>query len=361
MARFHELEVAEVRHETEDAVTVRFRLPDALRPEFAYRQGQHLILKATIDGEELRRTYSICSGVQEQELRICVKRQPGGRFSAFAHEVLKPGQRVLAMSPSGRFFTPLEAEAARSYVAFCAGSGITPIFSILKSVLALEPRSHFTLIYGSRDVASIIFREELEELKDRHLTRFALHHVLSREEQDLPILNGRIDAAKVRAFARAVVDPRAVDAFFLCGPAPMIGEAARALEELGVPRERIHFEYFTTLGNEPRPGLAPEAAPRDVPAAGACRVTAILDGRRSEFLMEREGPSILDAARAAGTDAPYACKAGVCSTCRARITEGAARMATNYALEDWEVEAGFVLTCQSHPLTDRLVVDYDAS
>ena len=361
MARFHELEIAEIRRETADAVTVRFALPDELKPEFAYRQGQHLILKAELDGEELRRTYSICSGVQDQELRICVKRQPGGRFSAFAHEVLQPGHRVLAMSPSGRFFVPLDPAAARSHMAFCAGSGITPIFSILKSVLAVEPRSHFTLVYGSRDTASIIFREELEDLKDRHLTRFALYHVLSREEQDLPILNGRIDAAKVRAFARAVIDPLSVDACYLCGPAPMIGEAARALEAEGVAKERIHFEYFTTQGNEPRPKLAPETAPTAAPAAGACRVTAILDGRRTEFRMDRDGPSILDAARAAGADAPYACKAGVCSTCRARIAEGSARMETNWALEDWEVDAGFVLTCQSHPLTDRLVVDYDAS
>lgn len=361
MARFHELEVAEVRRETDECVTIRFNVPDELKPAFAYRPGQHLILKAELGGEEVRRTYSICSAAQDQELRICVKQQPEGRFSTFANRLLEPGRKIEVMPPAGRFTLPLEpdAEAERLYVAFCAGSGITPIFSILKTALAAEPRSRFVLVYGSRNTASIIFREELEDLKDRFLTRLSIYHVLSREPQDIDLLNGRIDAAKVRAFLRSVTPPAAVDGWFLCGPAPMIGEAAQALEEAGADKRKIHFEYFTTEGNAPRPKLAP-AEPAARPE-GACHVTVVLDGKRNTFDLPFDGTDILDGARAAGIDAPYSCKAGVCSTCRAKVVAGRADMAVNYALEDWEVEAGFVLTCQSRPLTPDLVVDYDAT
>lgn len=359
MARFHELEIADVRRETDECVSVRFRLPEDLKPVFAYRQGQHLILRTRLDGEELRRTYSICAGVQEEELRICVKEQPGGRLSTFVNRELKPGDRLEVMPPAGRFFVPLEPDSVRLYAAFCAGSGITPIISTVKTVLAGEPHSRFVLVYGSRSTGSIIFREELEDLKNRYLTRFSLYHVLSREAQELELLNGRIDADKVRAFCRAITPPALVDAWFLCGPAPMIGEAARTLEELGVDKRKIHFEYFTPEGNEPRPRLQAEAA--TAARTGICRAAVILEGRSRELDLPFDGPSILDAARSAGIDAPYSCKAGVCSTCRARVTEGRVEMAANYALEDWEVESGFVLTCQSRPLSERLVVDYDAS
>ncbi|MEK0084858.1 1,2-phenylacetyl-CoA epoxidase subunit PaaE [Benzoatithermus flavus] len=359
MARFHELEVAEVRRETDECVTIRFDVPDELKPVFAYQPGQHLILKTELNGEEIRRTYSICSAAQDQELRICVKQQPEGRFSTFANRLLAPGSRIAVMPPAGRFTLPPDPSAERTYVAFCAGSGITPIFSILKTALTAEPKSRFVLVYGSRTTSSIIFREELEDLKNRFLTRLSIYHVLSREPQDIDLLNGRIDARKVRAFCRAVTPPAAVDAWFLCGPAPMIGEAARTLEELGVDRRRIHFEYFTPEGNEPRPRLA-----GTIPAAareGASRVTVVLEGRQGAFDLPFDGTSILDGARAAGIDAPYSCKAGVCSTCRAKVVAGKVDMAVNYALEDWEVEAGFVLTCQSRPLSPEVVVDYDAS
>jgi ring-1,2-phenylacetyl-CoA epoxidase subunit PaaE len=359
MARFYELEIAEVRRETEECVTVRFAVPEGLRPVFAYEPGQHLILKAQIGGEELRRTYSICSGVEDGELRICVKQQPGGRFSTFANQELAAGRRLQVMPPAGRFLVSLDPETAHTYAAFCAGSGITPIFSMVKSVLEAEPESHFILVYGSRTRDSIIFREELEDLKNRHLTRLSLYHVLSREPQELKLLSGRIDAARVRAFCRAVTRPEIVDAWFLCGPAPMIGEAARVLEGLGVDRKAIHFEYFTPEGNEPRPRRGPESPA--APLGGACRAAVIVDGRRIELDLPYGTSTILDAARAAGADAPFSCKAGLCSTCRAKIIEGKVDMAVNYALEDWEVEAGFVLTCQSRPLTARVVVDYDAS
>jgi ring-1,2-phenylacetyl-CoA epoxidase subunit PaaE len=360
MARFHDLEIAEVRRETDECVTVRFAVPEELRPVFAYQPGQHLILKAIVDGEELRRTYSICSGAEDRELRICVKQQPEGRFSTFANRLLRPGHTIAVMPPAGRFTLPsIEPGAERLYVAFCAGSGITPIFSIVKSALTAEPKSRFVLVYGSRTTSSIIFREELEDLKNRFLTRLSIYHVLSREAQELDLLNGRIDAGKVRAFCRSITPPAAVDAWFLCGPAPMIGEAARTLEEQGVDRRKIHFEYFTTEGNVPRPRI--EGAPPAVAREGTSHVAVVVDGKRNAFDLPYGGASILDAARAAGVDAPYSCKAGVCSTCRAKVVAGKVDMAVNYALEDWEVEAGFVLTCQSRPLSPEVVVDYDAT
>jgi ring-1,2-phenylacetyl-CoA epoxidase subunit PaaE len=355
MARFHELEVVEIRRETDECVTIRFAVPPELAPVFAYQPGQHLILKTEIEGEELRRTYSICSAAQDKELRICVKQQPEGRFSRFANRLLEPGSRIEVMPPAGRFTLATDPDAERLYVAFCAGSGITPIYSIVKTALTAEPKSRFVLVYGSRNTSSIIFREELEDLKNRFLTRLSVYHVLSREPQDIELLNGRIDADKVRAFCRAATPPAAVDAWFLCGPAPMIGEAGRTLEEAGVDRKKIHFEYFTTEGNAPRPKLAlsePGGRPE-----GACHVTVVLEGKQNAFDLPFGGDDILDAARAAGIDAPYSCKAGVCSTCRAKVVAGKVDMATNYALEDWEVEAGFVLTCQSRPLTPEVVVD----
>lgn len=358
MARFHELEIAEVRRETDDCVTVRFAVPDGLRPAFAHQPGQHLILKATVDGEELRRTYSICSSPRDEELRICVKQQPGGRFSAFVNRDLVAGRRLQVMPPAGRFLVRLSPGSRHTYAAFCAGSGITPIFSIVKSVLEAEPDSRFILVYGSRTRGSIIFREELEDLKNRHLTRLSIYHVLSREPQELELLTGRIDAARVRTFCRSVTRPETVDAWFLCGPAPMIGEAARVLEALGVDRRAVHFEYFTPEGNEPRPRLGAERPP---PRDGACRTSVIVDGRRVDFDLPYGTTTLLEAARAAGADAPFSCKAGMCSTCRARVIEGEVDMAVNYALEPWEVEAGFVLTCQSRPLSARLVADYDAT
>lgn len=357
MSRFHELTVAEIRRETEDCVSIRFALPDALRPAFAHTQGQHLILKATVEGEDLRRTYSICSGAHEDELRIAVKKQPGGRFSTFVNEELKPGDQLLVMPPAGRFFTLLDPEASRLYVALVAGSGITPVISIVKTTLAREPKSRFVLIYGNRTTASIIFREELEDLKNRWMTRLSVFHVLSAEPQEIELLSGRIDPPKLRTLCERVVDPAKVDGWFLCGPAPMIGEAARTLEEQGVDKRRIHFEYFTAEGNRPRQDL--RGAPVALSRAGAARVTAIVDGKRHEFELPFDDLSILDAALAAGADLPFACKGGVCCTCRCKLVEGKVAMTVNYALEDRELEQGFILACQARPLTERVVVDYD--
>jgi ring-1,2-phenylacetyl-CoA epoxidase subunit PaaE len=357
VSRFHRLEVVEVRRETDECVSVRLDVPPDLRPVFAFAAGQHLILKARIGDEELRRTYSVCSPAGG-ELRIAVKRQPGGRFSAWVAEALAPGAAVEVMPPAGRFTVEPEPEAARLHVAFAAGSGITPVISILATLLEREPLSRFVLIYGNRTTASIIFREELEDLKNRHMTRLSLFHVLSGEPVDVPLLQGRIDPAKVRSLCAHAIDPAAVHAWYLCGPAPMIGELTATLQGLGVERHRIRFEYFTSEGNAPRQRVD---APAPVSAAGRdSRVTVIADGRRVDFRLAFDGPSILDAALAAGADLPFACKGGVCGTCRAKVTAGAVDMRRNYALEPAEVEAGYVLTCQSVPVSDAVTVDYDA-
>ncbi len=360
MPRFYPLTVAEIRRETPDCVSIRFALPEELRDRFRFTQGQHVILRATVDGEELRRTYSICSAVDEGELRIAVKRQPHGRFSGWVHSRLRPGEVIDVMPPRGRFFVPLDPQQCRLHVAFAAGSGITPLMSIIKTTLAREPKSRFILFYGNRDVESIIFREELEDLKNRYMTRFSLHHVLSAETSDvMELFAGRITPDKLRAWSGRLFRPAEVDASFLCGPAPMIQELADTLVALGVEKTRLHYEYFTTEGNRPR--LAPHAPPPVEAAAEQAEITLILDGQRRSFPLPFNRETIVEAAVARGIDPPFSCKAGVCSTCRARVVEGKVDMAVNYALEDWEVARGFVLTCQARPLTARVTIDYDES
>ncbi len=357
MPRFHELAVAEIRKETPECVSLRLDLPEGLRETFAFTQGQHLILKATVDGQELRRTYSICAGVGEGELRIAVKRQPGGRFSTFVNERLRVGDRLLVMPPAGRFFTPLDPEAARLYVAFAAGSGITPVLSILKTVLAREPKSRFVLVYGNRTAGDILFREELFDLKNRYLDRLGLHLVLSAEAEDVSLLAGRIDPDRVRRFCAGIIPAQEVFAWFVCGPAPMIGDVSGALEGLGVDRQKIHVEFFTPAGNVPRQSL--RGSPVVEATGDACRLTVIAQGQRRELDLAFNDSSILDAALEAGVDLPFACKGGVCCTCRCRLVEGRVAMAANYALEEQELAQGYILACQARPLTDRVTVDYD--
>ena len=359
MVQFHTLKVADVRRETDDAVAITFDVPDALKNEFRFTQGQHLNLKAMIKGEEVRRSYSICAGVDDGLIRIGVKRIPDGLFSSFANDALKPGAEIDAMAPTGHFFTPLEPAAARTYVAFAASVGITPILSIIKTTLSREPNSEFTLVFGNRTTGSIMFREELEDLKNRYMGRFSLFHVLSREEQDADLFNGRIDADKVRVLAHSLIPVKDVDEFFLCGPETMIDGATGALLELGVNKDHIHFELFHT--DLPASELAKQHEPKARETkADTVRVAVIVGGARTEFEMPLDSDdSLLDAAIDAGADAPFSCKGGVCSTCRAKVLEGKVDMDVNYALEDHEVEEGFVLTCQSHPLTDTVVLDYD--
>jgi ring-1,2-phenylacetyl-CoA epoxidase subunit PaaE len=357
MTRFHALRVADVRRESPDAVSIAFAVPDDAKQDFAFTPGQYLTLRTTLGGEEVRRTYSICSGADEGELRVAVKRLDGGLFSRFANETLKAGDVMDVMPPLGRFGVSPGAQGARTYVAFAAGSGITPILSIVKTVLGREPRSRFVLFYGNRSSASIIFKDALEDLKDRFVERLAVHHVLSREAQEIPLLSGRITGDKVEALLRTVGEVEAIDDVFLCGPLGMIEDVKAALARLGVPEARIHMEVFTPSG-------APVAAPRPEPKAGAeaspgAALTIRIDGLTHELTM-RTDETVLDAAVRHGLDLPYSCRGGMCCTCRAKVTEGAGVMDQNFSLERWEQEAGFTLTCQCRPTTPRIAVDYDA-
>src|SRR5919199_3400311 len=311
-------------------------------------------LRAELDGEELRRSYSICSGLDDGELRVAVKRLEGGRFSSFVNEALRPGDALDVMTPMGRFGLAPDPAAARTHVGLACGSGITPVLSLVKSMLSREPGSRFFLFYGNRTSQSIMFREALEELKDRHLDRLSVFHVLSREAQDIPVLNGRLDGAKISLLLRTVVPAVVVDHAFICGPGTMIEEAEATLKALGVPGE-IHIERFTPAeGAAGRPVLRP--VPADAPPRALAEI--VLDGRRYTVPVgEDEG--IVDAALRAGLELPYACKGGMCCPCRAKIVEGRVEMRTNYSLEPWEIEAGYALTCQARPITERVVVDYD--
>ena len=358
MARFHALKVAEVRRETEDAVVVTFEVPPELAEDFAYLQGQHLTLRRKIDGEDLRRNYSICAGVGEACLQVAIKKVEGGRFSSFANETLRAGDTLEVMTPTGSFHTPLDPSQAKTYAAFAAGSGITPVISIVKTVLACEPDSRFLLFYGNREVASIIFKDELEDLKDRYLERFSLVHLLSREKQEVDLLNGRIDGAKAEALCAAFCPAESLDEAFICGPAGMIEEVGETLKRLGLPQGHIHFELFTTeAGQSPALGAVEHGVIEG--KGSAAEVTVILDGVRTSFALPYGSESLLDAALGEGLDLPFSCKGGVCSTCRAKLLEGKVDMAVNYALEPDELEAGFVLSCQSRPLTEKVVLDYD--
>ena len=359
--RFHALTVAEVRRETSDAVSIAFTVPPALAADYAFAPGQYLTLRRTIDGEDMRRSYSICAGPDDGELRIAVKRVPGGPFSTWATTALKPGDPVEVLTPTGRFGAPGTvaagaADQARVYAGFAAGSGITPILSILRGVLAREPASRFFLFYGNRTSGDMLFREALEELKDRYLDRLSVFHVLSQEQQDVPVLSGRLDAERVRLLLRHIVPADIIDQAFVCGPEGMIETVAATLREIGIAEDRIHIERFVSALSG-RPAVRPPLP--SAPAEEArCIATVILDGKRTDVPVA-EGEAVLDAALRAGLDLPYACKGGMCCTCRARLMEGAATMAVNYSLQRWEIEAGFVLTCQAHPTTPRVVVDYD--
>jgi ring-1,2-phenylacetyl-CoA epoxidase subunit PaaE len=352
--KFHRLAVDDLRRETADAVSMTFAIPGELAKDYAFAPGQYLTLRTTMDGEEVRRSYSICSGPEDHELRIAVKKVDGGAFSSWALDELKSGDELDVMTPTGRFGVTHAPDKARTHVGFAAGSGITPIMSIVRGILAREPNSRFFLFYGNRATNGILFREALEELKDRFMGRLSVFHVLSQEEQDLPILYGRLDRAKVEVLLRAMVPAAAVDHVFVCGPVAMSEEIEATCIDLGIPKDHVHVERFVSeFGGKPRPKIqiVPEAPPKAI-------ASLIVDGKRKEVPIA-DGEAILDAALRAGMDLPYACKGGMCSTCRAKIVEGETRMDVNYSLEPWELEAGFVLTCQAHPVSSRVVVDYD--
>jgi ring-1,2-phenylacetyl-CoA epoxidase subunit PaaE len=354
-ARFFELRIRDVQRETPDAVSIAFEVPEHFRDLFRYAPGQFLTLRARLGGVEVRRSYSICSGLDDAELRVAVKHVPDGVFSHHANTALEAGNTVEVMPPDGRFGVPIAPTEARVHVGIAAGSGITPIMAILRTVLTREPRSRFVLFYGSRSTPEIIFREALEDLKDKYLDRLSVFHVLSREAQDLPVLAGRLDREKLRTLLPGVLDPARVDHFFICGPAGMAEQLPAALRELGVAPERIHVERFVPAdGPAPAPRPAPVRA--DAPAFATASIT--YDGKTSTVPIA-DGEAVLDAGLRAGLNLPWSCRGGMCSTCRARLHDGAVTMTQNYALEPWETEAGYILTCQSHPTTRHVTVDYD--
>jgi ring-1,2-phenylacetyl-CoA epoxidase subunit PaaE len=355
---FHPLVVKEIRRETSDCVSVVFDIPASLQETFRFVQGQSIALRTTLNGEEVRRSYSICSSPFDGELRIAIKKVLNGRFSTFANTRLKKGDTLDVMPPSGRFFTPLDATQQKNYVAFAAGSGITPILSLIKTTLATEPQSAFTLVYGNRNRSSIIFREQLEALKNKYMHRFRICYILSREKTDALLNHGRIDAAKCDQLFGKLISLPACDEFFLCGPESMIFSVRDWLQANGVAQPKIHFELFTAPGDVQK-ATTQSAAPVSETDNQLSQVTVIMDGVSASFTLPYKGDSVLDAAIKQGMDAPYACKGAVCCTCRAKLIAGKVMMDANFALSDEEVEEGYILTCQSHPTTDTVVVNYD--
>jgi len=358
---FHPLRVKAIEPDTAEAVIVSFEVPADLRETFGFTQGQYLTLRRDIDGQDLRRSYSICAGLDDGELRVGVRKVRGGVFSNWINAHLQPGDTVQVMAPQGRFFVPIEPGAARHHVGIAGGSGITPILSIMKTVLAREPLSRFTLIYGNRQLQSTMFKEEIEDLKNRYMTRLVLHHVFSDEHTDSPLGHGVMNREKIGEFLQTVVPAGGIDHAYVCGPFQMNDEAEAAMLAAGVPEERIHIERFgIALPSATSTGqvgaVVHEALPGDAKQA---RITIVRDGLQREIAFTEGQPSILDAASAAGLEVPFSCTSGVCGTCRAKLVEGEVRMERNFALDKNEVAAGFVLTCQAHPLTERVTLSFD--
>ena len=354
-AVFHPLRIARIDPLTEDSSAVTFDVPEELRDDYAFTQGQHLTVRTELAGDDVRRNYSICSPAGSGVLRIAVKRLPGGAFSEHALDVLKVGDALDVMTPTGRFFTELDPAHEKHYACVAAGSGITPVLSIVATTLATEPRSRVTLIYANRTHKSVMFLEEVEDLKDRYPDRFHLIHVLSREPQEVALFSGRLDTDRMSRILDTIVPVDSVDAWFLCGPFDMVSSLRKLLVAEGVSKKALHAEVFHVESAPPVRRTLPDSADE----AGAA-VTITLDGRQSSFTLRGDGPPVLEAALAVRADAPFACKGGVCGTCRAKVLEGAVEMDTNWALEPEEVQRGYVLTCQSHPTSESVVLDYDA-
>jgi len=353
---FHELRIADIRQDTEDAVIVSFELPSSLRETYRFEPGQHLTLRALVEGSDLRRSYSICSGENDDSIFIGVRKVPGGVFSTWLHEQAKPGLSIAVMPPQGRFCVKRTAPAGRNYLGIAGGSGITPILSILKSLLARDPGSHFTLIYGNRSQKSTMFKEEIEDLKNRYMTRLVLHLVFSREQMDAPLNSGRLNREKIAEFLASVVDPADVDQVYICGPNDMNDEAEKAALAAGIAEDRVHIErYGVPVARSTRDVEEPDVTDE----LTGSRLLIIRDGLSREIEFRKGDKSVLEAAANAGLDVPFSCKAGVCATCRAKLLEGNVRMTRNFALERSEIESGFILTCQAHPLTPRIVVSFD--
>jgi ring-1,2-phenylacetyl-CoA epoxidase subunit PaaE len=352
---FEKLTIKHIKKETPDCVSIVFDVPEELHEKFLYKHGQHLTMRAFLNGGEVRRSYSLCSSPIEKEWRVAVKRAEGGIFSSYANTKLKSGDVLEVMPPLGHFYTELEPTQKKSYVFFAAGSGITPVISIIKTILVTEPKSDITLIYGNKNRSSIIFREELEALKNRYMNRLSVIHVLSREMTDAEINHGRIDAAKCRLLFDKAVDIQA-DEFFICGPEEMIFTVKKFLQENGVDEKKIHFELFTTPETS-KPKIKTKR--KALEKRDTSKVTAKLDGISFDFEVEFDGEGIVDAALEQGIDLPFSCKGGVCGTCKAKLLEGKVEMDANYSLEEEEIRKGYILACQSHPKTKTVVIDFD--
>ena len=350
---FHELRVTEVSPLTDDSVAISLDVPEHLADRFDYLPGQHVTIRKEIDGEDVRRSYSICAPAGSGKLRVGVKKLVGGAFSSFATERLRAGETLEVMPPVGEFTIDIDPDTRARRVAIAAGSGITPVLSLISTSLEREPNARWTLLFGNRTANSVMFLDELEGLKDRFHPRLQLFHILSREGSDVPLLSGRIDGEKIRTVHRTLMGGAPVDGWYLCGPYEMVMTARATLSDMGVPEHRVHDELFFAGP------LDESALPPEPPAGeGSVDLTVILDGRAVDTRMTEE-TSILDAALRVRSELPFSCKGGMCATCKGRIEEGEVRMDKNYALVDSEVEAGFVLTCQAHPVTDRVVVRYD--
>jgi ring-1,2-phenylacetyl-CoA epoxidase subunit PaaE len=353
---FHKLKIKEVTKETEDCVSIAFHVPEELKEIYSFSHGQNVTLRSMLNGEDIRRSYSICTAPFEDELRVAVKKTEYGLFSRFANEQLKSGDEVDVLPPTGKFYTALNASHQKNYLAFAAGSGITPVISIIKTTLKAEPHSRFTLVYGNRSRSSIIFLEELEAIKNKYLDRFTLINILSREKTDAPVNSGKINLDKLKELTK-LVDYKKMDELFICGPEEMIFTIEQFLITNGIDKKKIHFELFTTPGGKKSEvkSRGPEVKDNELKSA----ITIKADGRSFEFDLAFDGDCILDAALKRGADLPFACKGGVCASCRARLIEGEVEMEMNWALEPEEIEKGYILTCQSHPRSEKVEIDFD--
>ena len=356
-AHFHKLTIKDIRNETADCISIAFHLPEELKEEFSFIHGQNITVKAVIDNEEIRRSYSICSSPLENELRIAVKKIANGKFSAYS-DSLRKNEILEILPPTGKFHTELDPSNKKNYIAFVAGSGITPIISIIKTTLATEPQSSFTLIYGNQNRSSIIFKEELEAIKNRYIDRFVLHNILSREKTDAEINHGRITAEKCDDLTK-LINIRTADELFICGPEQMIFTVKDWLEKKGIEKKKIHFELFTVPGEKLTVDSRQLTEKNKKDKGKVSNITIKQDGISFSFDLPYDDETILNAALKQGVDLPFACKGGVCSTCRAKLIEGEVEMENNYALEPDELEKGFILTCQSHPRSEKVTVDFD--
>lgn len=353
---FHPLKVKNIRRETADCISVAFDVPEAVSSDFDFKQGQYLTFKKDINGNEVRRSYSICSSPLDGELRVAIKQVEEGVFSTFVNNELKVGDVLDTMTPQGLFSTPLNPDNENNYLAFAAGSGITPVLSIIKSVLQTEPKSQFCLIYGNKNRGSIIFKSELEALKNKYMERFTVYHILSREQADAELLHGRIDGKKSAYFLDKIIDPTQISDAFICGPEEMILNVKESLLTAGVPENKIHYElFFSTVAAQKQKQREEQKTANDTMSS----VSIKLDGSTTVVSLGYNGESILDAALNNGADLPFACKGGVCATCRCKLEEGEVEMDVNYALEKDEIQHGFILACQAHPRSEKVVVNFD--